>query len=58
MSKGELERIQQTHRVVSSKLVAGRPLVHVYCDQDPGEGFTQVEPDLEDLFFSTLQGVA
>jgi ABC-type multidrug transport system ATPase subunit len=58
MSKGELERIQQTHRVVSSKLVAGRPLVHVYSDQDPGEGFTQVEPDLEDLFFSTLQGVA
>jgi ABC-2 type transport system ATP-binding protein len=58
MSKGELDRIQQTHRVVSSKLVAGRPLVHVYSDQDPGEGFTQVEPDLEDLFFSTLQGVA
>jgi len=58
MSKGELERIQQTHRVVSSKLVAGRPLVHVYSDQDPGEGFAQVEPDLEDLFFSTLQGVA
>jgi ABC-2 type transport system ATP-binding protein len=58
MSKGELDRIQQTHRVVSSKLVAGRPLVHVYSDQDPGEGFAQVEPDLEDLFFSTLQGVA
>ncbi|MFN5950298.1 MAG: ABC transporter ATP-binding protein [Pirellulaceae bacterium] len=58
MSKGELDQIQQTHRVVSSKLVAGRPLVHVYSDQDPGEGFTQVEPDLEDLFFSTLQGVA
>ncbi|MFN5853246.1 MAG: ABC transporter ATP-binding protein [Pirellulaceae bacterium] len=58
MSKGELDQIQQTHRVVSSKLVAGRPLVHVYSDRDPGEGFTQVEPDLEDLFFSTLQGVA
>jgi ABC-type multidrug transport system ATPase subunit len=58
MSKGELERVQQTHRIVSSKLVAGRPLVHIFSKEDPGEGFTQVEPDLEDLFFSTLQGVA
>lgn len=54
MSKSELEDCKRKHRVVSTKLVAGRPLVHVHSKIDPGEGFSAIEPDLEDVFFSEI----
>jgi len=57
IDKGLVNDYEQRHRVISSKLIAGRPLIHVYSDTDPGDGFTAVEPDLEDLFFSTIHGV-
>jgi hypothetical protein len=31
--------------------------VHVYSLEDPGDGFTRAEPDLEDVFFSHIQGL-
>jgi hypothetical protein len=36
--------------VISVRLVAGDPVVHVYADSPPAEGFTPVEPMLEDLY--------
>jgi hypothetical protein len=29
-------------------------VVHVLSDRDPGNGFTALEGDLEDVYFSTL----
>ena len=52
--KSELEDIKQRYQVLSSKLVAGRPLVHVFSEQDPGDGFEPIAPDLEDVFFSSV----
>ncbi len=43
--------------MISHKLIAGRPLVHVYSMEDPGDGFTLAEPDLEDVFFSHIRGL-
>src|SRR5579864_2449677 len=37
--------------VISNKLVAGRPQIHVFADTAPEEGFVAVAPDLEDVFF-------
>lgn len=54
ISRDELEAYRVTHRVISTKLVAGRPLIHVLSESSPGEGFVQVEPDLEDVFFSRV----
>lgn len=54
LTKSELEEVKQNYHVLSSKLVAGRPLVHVFSEQDPGEGFVQINPDLEDVFFSKI----
>ncbi|MEZ0542923.1 ABC transporter ATP-binding protein [Fibrella arboris] len=54
ISKAELPTYQQTHTLISSKLVAGKPLIHILSDVDPGDGFTAAEPDLEDVFFSAI----
>jgi ABC-type multidrug transport system ATPase subunit len=56
-TKAELPELELRQRVISHKLIAGRPLVHVYSHQDPGDGFTAAEPDLEDVFFSHIFGL-
>ena len=56
--KSELRGYEERHRVVSSRLVAGRPLLHVFSDQAPGDGFTASAPDLEDVFFTKIRGWA
>jgi ABC-2 type transport system ATP-binding protein len=43
--------------VISNKLVAGRPQIHVFADAAPGDGFIPVNPDLEDVFFASLAGL-
>lgn len=55
VAKTDLPALEKQLRVISTKLVAGRPLVHVLSDSAPGDGFQLVAPDLEDVFFSRLQ---
>ena len=43
--------------VISNKLVAGRPQIHVFADAAPEEGFVAVAPGLEDVFFARLAGL-
>ena len=56
MSKGELPQVQREHSVISTKLLAGRTLARVYSQTSPGADFELVEPDLEDVYFSTMAG--
>ena len=58
VSKGELAEHQAAHRIISTKLVAGRPVIHVLADQDPGDGFTPAQTTLEDVFFTRIAGEA
>ncbi|HEY6307024.1 MAG TPA: ABC transporter ATP-binding protein [Candidatus Angelobacter sp.] len=55
IEKVELASYEQQFRVVSNKLVGGRPLLHVYGEQPPGDGFIPSAPDLEDVFFSKIK---
>ncbi|HMQ75890.1 MAG TPA: ABC transporter ATP-binding protein [Flavobacteriales bacterium] len=55
IAKSELEAHQATHKVISNKLIAGRPIIHVYSELRP-EGFTPAEASLEDVFFSHING--
>lgn len=48
----ELERHATDFSIISNKMVAGKPLIHVYSDSHPGNGFEAVAPNLEDVFFS------
>jgi ABC-type multidrug transport system ATPase subunit len=43
--------------VISNKLVAGRPQIHVFADSMPEDGFVPVAPDLEDVFFASIAGL-
>jgi ABC-type multidrug transport system ATPase subunit len=54
IDKGELEALRTRHQVISTRLFAGRTVVHVLSDTDPGEGFASVAGGLEDVYFSTL----
>jgi ABC-type multidrug transport system ATPase subunit len=56
ISKQELTRLEQEHAVISTKLLGGRTVVHIYSDTSPGAGFDAAEPDLEDVYFSTMSG--
>lgn len=52
--KTELPDYQAAYRVISSKLTAGRPLIHVLSEDPPGDGFLETDADLEDVFFSRI----
>ncbi|MCC3159759.1 ABC transporter ATP-binding protein [Hymenobacter sp. 15J16-1T3B] len=54
--KQALPALEQEHRIISAKLLSGRSLVRVYSPEKPGPGFEAAEPDLEDVYFSTLTG--
>ncbi|GAB2471147.1 multidrug ABC transporter ATP-binding protein [Hymenobacter qilianensis] len=56
VEKSALPEVEREYRVISTKLLSGRTLVHVYCEQAPGAGFEPVAPDLEDVYFSTMAG--
>ncbi|HEX7153611.1 MAG TPA: ABC transporter ATP-binding protein [Thermoanaerobaculia bacterium] len=56
ISKDALPQLEREHHVISTKLLAGRTLVHVHAEASPGAGFEPVEPDLEDVYFTTMAG--
>ena len=56
ISKADLAELERQQAVISTKLLAGRTIVRVYSDATPGPGFELAEPDLEDVYFSTMAG--
>jgi ABC-type multidrug transport system ATPase subunit len=44
------------YRVISTKLLGGQTVIHVYGPEAPGGGFESMPPDLEDVYFSTMAG--
>lgn len=56
IAKNELSAVQQEHKLISTKLLGGRTLVHIYSSGSPGAGFEAVAPDLKDVYFSSIAG--
>ena len=56
VARDELPAVQRDHGVISTTLLAGRTVVHVYDEASPGPGFEATEPDLTDVYFSTMAG--
>jgi ABC-type multidrug transport system ATPase subunit len=57
IQKLEMKDYEERYRVISSKLIAGHPLIHVYSGEAPGDGFRPVPADLEDVFFARIAGL-
>jgi ABC-2 type transport system ATP-binding protein len=53
INRADLEDYQSKHEVISTRLVAGKSVIHVLADKRPA-GFESVEGGLEDVYFSTL----
>jgi ABC-2 type transport system ATP-binding protein len=56
IAKDELPAVEREHAVISTKLLAGRTVVRVYGSTRPAPGFEPAEPDLEDVYFTTMTG--
>lgn len=54
IAKTELGNYEERYRIVSSRLVAGRPSLHVYSPAPLSEEFTPSTPNLEDFFFTKI----
>ncbi|HEX6292489.1 MAG TPA: ABC transporter ATP-binding protein [Herpetosiphonaceae bacterium] len=54
VSRTELPAVETELPVISTKLLAGRTIVHVYAEASPGAEFEPVEPELEDVYFSVM----
>ena len=56
VTKAELPAFQARHSVISSRLLSGRTLIHVYAEDDPGDGFEPARASLDDVYFATIAG--
>ena len=54
IDKGELPLLQNGPAGISTRLTAGKTVVHVFSEERPAAGFEAVHPSLEDVYFSTL----
>lgn len=54
INREALPKLEQEHMVISTKLLGGRTIVHVYCDISPGIDFEPVPPDLKDVYFTVI----
>lgn len=54
IARNQVEEYQKNFKVISDKMVAGNPLIHILAESNPGNGFEQVEPNLEDVFFTKI----
>src|SRR5687768_7974948 len=56
VDRAELPLVEQQYSVISTRLLAGQTVVHVYAESQPDAEFMPVEPGLEDVYFSVIGG--
>jgi ABC-type multidrug transport system ATPase subunit len=54
IDKKDLQDYQQKYQVISTKLVGGKPLVHILNENFPENDFQPTAPNLEDVFFTHI----
>ncbi|RZJ03663.1 MAG: ABC transporter ATP-binding protein [Brevundimonas sp.] len=54
IDKAELPEFTKRHNVISTRLFAGRTVVHVLSDTNPGAGFERAPGGLEDVYLATV----
>ena len=54
LSKSELDEHKKKFMVISDRLVAGTPEIHVYSEAQPDATFERAAIDLEDVYFANI----
>lgn len=52
--RSEVAELTSRLNVISTRLKAGKTVLHVIAEESPGEGFEPVEPTLEDAYFAAI----
>ncbi len=55
--KAGLPEYEEKYSVISTRLFAGKTFIHVYSEVHPENGFSSIEPSLEDVYFYHLNKV-
>jgi ABC-type multidrug transport system ATPase subunit len=54
IERSALTQYRERYKIISTRLFAGRTILHVLSDADPGDGFALADAGLQDVYFSTL----
>jgi ABC-2 type transport system ATP-binding protein len=54
--KSQLGTYKERFTVITERLLQGNPVIHIFSEDDPGDGFKPVEADLSDVYFSQIFG--
>jgi ABC-type multidrug transport system ATPase subunit len=57
VEKDELPAYEVGHKVISTRLFAGRTVIHVHAPDQPDASFDAVEATLEDVYFTAMAGL-
>lgn len=57
INKNDLDSHRSQYRVISERMIAGNPEIHVYSDTQPDPSFQAVSADLEDVYFAHIMGL-
>jgi ABC-type multidrug transport system ATPase subunit len=52
--RNELEQYKESYHVINEKLFLGKPMIHVLSEAPLNDGFTLIDPVLEDVYFSKI----
>lgn len=52
----EADYFNQQYHVISSRLIGGKPQIHILADTQPDGSWKPVEANLEDVYFATIAG--
>lgn len=55
IEKKELKDYEERYDVILSRLQTGKVLIHILSDNNPLDAFESVQPDLEDVYFTTMR---
>lgn len=54
IQRNQVADYKKKYHVISDKLVAGKPLIHILATSDPENDFETTPPSIEDVFFSKI----
>jgi ABC-2 type transport system ATP-binding protein len=54
VSKNEFPEYKEKFEIVMTRLFAGKIVIHVLSDSQPDKSFEMIDPELEDVYFTTI----
>ncbi|MCD4797345.1 MAG: ABC transporter ATP-binding protein [Candidatus Cloacimonetes bacterium] len=54
IESNQLDEYKTKYNVISSRLYMGKRQIHIFSETDPGDNFKEIQPNLEDVYFSVI----